>query len=51
MSNDFNINPAEVHQLEMEARRLRAQALSKGLRSLRNWTGKVIHRGSEPASF
>lgn len=51
MSNDYSVNHPDLHLIEAEARRLRAEALTSGLRSLKNWTGKIVHRRSEPTSL
>jgi hypothetical protein len=51
MSNDFNINHADLQLVEAEARRLRAEALRAGIRSLKTWGGKIVHRGSEPTAL
>lgn len=44
MSNDFDIRNIDAAAIERDARRLRAEALSSGLRSVRNWTVGMLQR-------
>ncbi len=44
MSRDFDITNLDHAAIEREARRLRAQALASGLRSVRAWTVAALQR-------
>lgn len=44
MSRDFDIRHIDRTAIEHEARRLRAQALASGVRSVRDWTVAAFQR-------
>lgn len=46
MSRDFEIQDIDLAEVEREARRLRAQALATGMRSVRDWTMSAFQRRS-----
>lgn len=44
MSRDFDTNNIDKAAIEREARRLRAQVLASGMRSVRDWTVAALQR-------
>lgn len=44
MTKDFDTRNIDRIAIEREARRLRAEAISTGIRSVRNWTMSAFHR-------
>ena len=44
MNVDFEIKEIDRAMVEREARRLRAEAFAKGVRSVRNWTMAAFQR-------
>lgn len=51
MYNDYKNIHVDLQRIELEARTLRAQALVSGIRSLKSWTGKVMHRDAAQSSM
>jgi hypothetical protein len=44
MSRDYETMKIDRVAIELEARRLRAEAIASGVRSIRNWTMSAFHR-------
>lgn len=44
MSREYETMKIDRVAIELEARRLRAEAIASGVRSIRNWTMSAFHR-------